>query len=79
MNDIAYLMQRFEFEKNINEVYIKRTILKHIVRNTENPVVVKALQDLFLDIYVCPEDVFEDSGASRLLAELDKKIEEENL
>lgn len=70
-DELSYLKQKLDFEKKINEVEIKRRILLHIIRN-DNPIAVKALQDLFLDIYVYPEDVFDNCGASRLLGKIDK-------
>lgn len=67
MNDMAYLEQQLKFEREINEVNIKRVILYHI-QKADNDDVIKALQDLFKDIYVVPDDIFERETIATLLA-----------
>ena len=69
MNDMAYLEQRLKFEREINEVNIKRVILYHIQR-ADNEEVIKALQDLFKDIYVVPDDIFETHTVDELINEI---------
>lgn len=69
MNDMAYLEQRLKFEREINEVNIKRVILYHI-QKADNEDVIKALQDLFKDIYVVPDDIFETYTVDELINEI---------
>ena len=69
MNDMAYLEQRLKFEREINEVNIKRVILYHI-QKADNEEVIKALQDLFKDIYVVPDDIFETHTVDELIKEI---------
>jgi len=71
-DEISYLKQKLNFERKINEVDIKRTILVHI-NNAADEKIAKALQELFLDIYVYPEDIFERETISTLLADTEVK------
>ena len=64
---IKTLQRKLNFEREINEVEIKRVILYHIQKATDEQVI-KALQDLFKDIYVVPDDIFERETISTLLA-----------
>ena len=71
-DEISYLKEKLNFERRINEVDIKRTILVHI-NNAADEKIAKALQELFLDIYVYPEDIFERETIGTLLADTEVK------
>lgn len=71
-DEISYLKEKLNFERRINEVDIKRTILVHI-NNAADEKIAKALQKLFLDIYMYPEDIFERETISTLLADTEVK------
>ena len=69
---IKTLQRKLNFEREINEIDIKKTILIHI-QQTNNPDVKQALQELFLDIYVYPEDIFEQKTITTLLNDIEKR------
>ena len=71
-DEISYLKEKLNFERRINEVDIKRTILVHI-HNAADEKIAKALQKLFLDIYVYPEDIFERETIGTLLMDTEVK------
>ena len=71
-DEISYLKQKLNFERKINEVDIKRTILVHI-NNAADEKKEKEKKKLFLDIYTYPEDIFERETISTLLADTEVK------